>query len=79
MTVREVYRDVQNIWKGPMQAKWGFGQHQHKSLSFCDDFALTRDNTNYASILLNKKLFNTRAIYESSLNCVLIGLCSNLN
>ncbi len=65
------------VWKRPRQ-KRGFGQHQQKSILFCDDFAFIRDNTNYADILLNKKwihnIENTRAAYNPSLNCVLIGL-----
>lgn len=48
-----IYIAIQKFGKAP--GKEGFGQHHHKSLLFCDDSALIRDNTKYVTILLNKK------------------------
>ncbi len=69
--------------------KWGFGQYWHESFLICDNFALTRDNTNFENILLQyinslyieKNLnFKLNICKLSDLNCVLIGsLYSKLN
>lgn len=37
---------------GNTLGKVWFGQNQHESLSFCDDFDLIRENTIYENIVL---------------------------